>query len=79
MISYNNGGIIPLDELDKILEKYGILQKIPINHKIYNRMRGIANYKREGEDKGVKEFIRSSNNYFSHIFQFDRFNFKTFF
>tara|TARA_Y100001970_G_scaffold294316_1_gene450422 strand:+ start:1861 stop:2985 length:1125 start_codon:yes stop_codon:yes gene_type:complete len=57
MISYNNGGIIPLDELDKMLEKYGKLHKIPINHKIYNRMRGIANYKREGEDEGVKEFI----------------------
>ena len=26
-------------------------------HKTYNRLRGIASYKREGEDKGVKEFI----------------------
>jgi len=57
MVSYNNGGIIPLDELDIILKKYGTLKKIPINHKIYNRMRGIANYKREGVDEGVKEFI----------------------
>tara|TARA_Y100000591_G_C21829413_1_gene698679 strand:+ start:590 stop:1717 length:1128 start_codon:yes stop_codon:yes gene_type:complete len=57
MISYNNGGIIPLDELDIILKKYGILMKIPIDHKIYNRLRGIANYKREKEDQGVKEFI----------------------
>lgn len=57
MVSYNNGGIIPLDELDKILEKYGTLLKIPVNHKIYNRMRGIASYKREGKDEGVKEYI----------------------
>ena len=57
MISYNNGGIIPLDELDEMLKKYGSLHKIPVNHKIYNRMRGIASYKREGEDEGVKEFI----------------------
>ena len=57
MISYNNGGIIPLDEMDKMLKKYGSLMKIPINHKTYNRLRGIASYKREGEDKGVKEFI----------------------
>ena len=39
------------------LEKYGTLHKIPVNHKIYNRMRGIASYKREGEDEGVKEYI----------------------
>tara|TARA_B100000795_G_C22801403_1_gene442132 strand:- start:220 stop:1338 length:1119 start_codon:yes stop_codon:yes gene_type:complete len=57
MISYNNGGIIPLDELDKLLKKYGSLMKIPINHKTYNRLRGIANYKREKKDEGVKEFI----------------------
>jgi adenine-specific DNA-methyltransferase len=57
MISYNNGGIIPLDEMDSMLKKYGTLMKIPINHKIYNRLRGIASYKREGEDEGVKEFI----------------------
>ena len=57
MISYNNGGIIPLDELDSMLKKYGTLMKIPINHKIYNRLRGIANYKRVGNDEGVKEFI----------------------
>ena len=57
MISYNNGGIIPLDKLDKMLKKYGNLMKIPIEHKIYNRLRGIANYKRDGIDEGVKEFI----------------------
>jgi adenine-specific DNA-methyltransferase len=57
MVSYNNGGIIPLEELDSILKKYGKLVKIPINHKIYNRLRGIASYKREGVDPGVKEFI----------------------
>jgi adenine-specific DNA-methyltransferase len=57
MISYNDGGIIPLDDMDKMLKKYGKLMKIPINHNTYNRLRGIASYKRQGEDKGVKEFI----------------------
>jgi adenine-specific DNA-methyltransferase len=57
MISYNNGGIIPLNKLDAMLNKYGDLIKIPIEHKIYNRLRGIANYKRDGIDEGVKEFI----------------------
>ena len=57
MISYNDGGIIPLDKLDSILKKYGTLMKIPIEHNIYNRLRGIASYKREGVDEGVKEFI----------------------
>ena len=57
MISYNDGGIIPLDKLDAILSKYGDLMKIPIEHKVYNRLRGIASYKRDGEDEGVKEFI----------------------
>ena len=57
MISYNDGGIIPLDDMDKMLKKYGTLMKIPINHNTYNILRGIASYKRQGEDKGVKEFI----------------------
>ena len=60
MISYNNGGIIPLDEMDSMLKKYGTLMKIPIDHKIYNRLRGIASYKREGEDEGGREGARSA-------------------
>lgn len=57
MISYNNGGIIPLDELDKILKKYGALTKIPVTHKTYNKLKGIANYKRKKEAIKIKEYI----------------------
>ena len=57
MVSYNNGGIIPLDELDKILKKYGVLTKIPVTHKTYNKLKGIANYKRKKEAIKIKEYI----------------------
>ena len=57
MISYNNGGIIPLSELDKILTKYGNLEKIPVTHKTYNKLKGIANYKRKKASVETKEFI----------------------
>ena len=30
-----------LDKLDAILSKYGDLMKIPIEHEVYNRLRGI--------------------------------------
>ena len=33
------------------------VEKIPITHKTYNRLKGISNYKREKEYKDVKEFI----------------------
>ena len=39
------------------MKKYGTLEKIPINHKVYNRLRGIAEYKREKEAREVKEFL----------------------
>ena len=57
MVSYNNGGIIPLEDLNTILSKYGTVTKIPIDHKTYNRMKGIASKKRKKEDVKVKEFI----------------------
>jgi len=57
IISYNNCGIIPLDELDKILDKFGEVIKIPIEHKTYNKLKGLSSYKRTGEYKNVKEFI----------------------
>jgi len=57
IISYNNCGIIPLDELDKILDKFGEVIKIPIEHKTYNKLKGLSSYKRTGEYKDVKEFI----------------------
>jgi adenine-specific DNA-methyltransferase len=57
MLSYNNKGIIPLDEFDRILKKYGILNKIPIKHNVYNKLLGIAAKKRKKENKKVEEFI----------------------
>ena len=57
ILSYNNGGIIPLENLDKILQKYGTLKKIPVIHKTYNKLKGIANYKRKTEKIKIKEFL----------------------
>jgi adenine-specific DNA methylase len=59
MLSYNDGGIIPIVELDKLLEETatGTVKKIPIDHKTYNRLKGISNYKRTGEYKPVKEYL----------------------
>ena len=57
IISYNNCGIIPLDDLDKILDNFGEVIKIPIEHKTYNKLKGLSSYKRTSEYKDVKEFI----------------------
>tara|TARA_B110000305_G_scaffold231509_1_gene285100 strand:+ start:3893 stop:4993 length:1101 start_codon:yes stop_codon:yes gene_type:complete len=57
ILSYNNGGIISLDKINKILKQYGSVDKIPITHKTYNRLKGISNYKRIKETQPIKEFI----------------------
>lgn len=57
VLSYNNKGIIPISNLEKILEKKGKVYKYPVNHKTYNRLKGIASYKRTSEWEDVKEFI----------------------
>ena len=57
LVSYNNKGIIPLNEFDKILEKYGTLTKIPIEHKVYNKFIGIAAKKRKKQNKKIQEFL----------------------
>ena len=58
ILSYNDGGIIPIPTLDALLAKHGQeVDKIPIDHKTYNRLKGISNYKREKEYKAVKEFM----------------------
>uniref|UniRef100_A0A6C0C4M4 Methyltransferase n=1 Tax=viral metagenome TaxID=1070528 RepID=A0A6C0C4M4_9ZZZZ len=57
LLSYNNGGIIPLSELESILGKYGKLMKIPVEHKTYHKLQGIASYKRKKEYEDVKEFL----------------------
>lgn len=57
LISYNNGGIIPICDLEKILKKYGSLEKINVEHKTYNKMKGISNYKRTLEKDKIQEFF----------------------
>lgn len=57
VLSYNNKGIIPIENLEKILEKRGKIYRYPVDHKTYNRLKGIANYKRTSEWEDVKEFI----------------------
>jgi adenine-specific DNA-methyltransferase len=58
ILSYNDGGIISIPDVDSILNTYGkSVKKIPIDHKTYNRLKGISNYKREGEYKPVKEYL----------------------
>ncbi len=57
VISYNNGGILSIDTIDSILSKFGKVEKIPIDHNVYNRLKGISNYKRVKEDKKVQEFL----------------------
>jgi adenine-specific DNA-methyltransferase len=58
ILSYNDGGIIPIPELDTLLAKHGQhVEKIPLDHKTYNRLKGISNYKRTQEYKAVKEYM----------------------
>ena len=57
LLSYNDGGIISLQKIQEILTKYGKVSTIPVDHKTYNKMKGIANYKRKNENVQVKEFL----------------------
>jgi len=57
LLSYNSGGIIPIDKLDKILKQYGSVDKIPVVHKTYNRLKGLSEYKRKTEKEPIKEFF----------------------
>ena len=57
LLSYNNKGIIPIKNIEKILKSRGKLYKFPLVHKTYNKLKGIASYKREVEWSEVKEFM----------------------
>jgi len=57
LLSYNNKGIIPLNEVDEILMKYGILTKIPVTHSVYNKYIGIAAKKRKKKEEKISEFL----------------------
>ena len=57
LLSYNNKGIIPIKDIEKILKSKGKLYVFPLTHKTYNKMKGIAAYKRKEEWSDVKEFM----------------------
>ena len=57
LISYNSGGIIPIDKMDSLLKKYGSVTKIPVTHNTYNRLKGISEYKSKKPTTKVNEFF----------------------
>ncbi len=57
LLSYNNDGIIPLEKIENIFNKYGTLYKKHFEHKTYNKFKGIASYKRQKENKKIKECL----------------------
>ncbi len=54
LVSYNNEGIINEKEMKEILTKYGEVQENFIEHATYNRMKGIAEYKKNPEKETAK-------------------------
>ena len=57
LLSYNSCGIIPINELDISLQQFGHVRKIPIEHKTYNRLKGMGNYKRKDQKEKNEEFL----------------------
>jgi adenine-specific DNA-methyltransferase len=57
LLSYNSRGIIPLEKLERILRRKGKLTKIPVEHRTYNKMTGIAAYKRKVKKDAIQEFL----------------------
>ena len=57
LLSYNNKGIIPINTIEQILETRGKLYKFPLTHKTYNKLKGIATYKRKVAWDDVKEYL----------------------
>ena len=57
LLSYNSGGIIPIENISKILEKHGNVNIIPVIHKTYNRLKGISNYKCKTDKSPIKEYF----------------------
>jgi adenine-specific DNA-methyltransferase len=58
LISYNNKGIISEREMKNILGKYGVVKENLIEHNVYNRLKGIAEWKKSsGKDEKIKECL----------------------
>jgi adenine-specific DNA-methyltransferase len=54
LVSYNNEGIINEKEMKEILSKYGQVTEKLIEHSTYNRMKGIAEYKKNPDKEVAK-------------------------
>lgn len=54
LVSYNNEGIITEPEMKAILSKYGTVTENFIEHLTYNRMKGIAEYKKNPDKPETK-------------------------
>jgi adenine-specific DNA-methyltransferase len=54
LVSYNNEGIITEPEMKAILSKYGQVEENFIEHSTYNRMKGIAEYKKNPSKETAK-------------------------
>ena len=57
LVSYNNKGIIPIEELDEILLEKGNLYKIPFKNGAFNKYLGIAAKKRKKKNEKLEEFL----------------------
>lgn len=57
LVSYNSRGIIPLARLSAILREKGAVRAIPVEHRTYNKMAGIAAYKRKSAKDAIREFL----------------------
>ena len=57
LISYNNTGIIKPSNMEEILNKYGNVEKITLEHKTYNRYKGVNEKKRQKKDEKISEYL----------------------
>ena len=57
VVSYNNDGIISPEKMEEILKKKGKVEIVELEHKTYNRLKGMADYKRKHTSKKIKEFL----------------------
>jgi adenine-specific DNA-methyltransferase len=57
LVSYNNNGIIPLDKMERILKKKGKVSLVELEHKTYNKLKGMAKYKTKEKKKKITECL----------------------
>lgn len=57
VVSYNSKGIISKDDMIEILGTKGTVMEYTMEHKVYNRMVGIAKYKADETKKKISEYL----------------------